>query len=50
MECNIINDKPKYNYKIKKGISNTKGGICVLQELNYPKEIIKNTKKTISII
>ena len=50
MSCEIINDKPKYHYKIKNGITSVKGGICVLQELNYPKEIIKNTKKILSQI
>ena len=50
MSCEITDNKPKYHYKIKKGITNIKGGICVLQELNYPEEIIKNTKKIISQI
>jgi len=50
MSCKIINNKPKYYYKIKNGITNVKGGICVLQELNYPQEIINNTKKIISQI
>lgn len=35
---NIIN----YTYKLKKGISKVKGGIQVLTDLNYPKEIIEN--------
>jgi len=50
MSCDIIDDKPNYHYKIKKGITDIKGGICVLQELKYPEEIIKNTKKIISQI
>ena len=50
MHCKIIKNKPKYYYKIKDGITNVKGGICVLQELNYPNQIIKKTKKIISEI
>lgn len=33
----------KYTYKLDKGISEVKGGINVLTEMNYPKEIIDNT-------
>jgi hypothetical protein len=36
-------DKIKYTYKLDKGISEVKGGINVLTEMNYPKEIINNT-------
>ena len=32
----------EFTYKIKKGISKTKGGIKVLKDLNYPKNIIEN--------
>jgi len=35
--------KIKYTYKLKRGISEVKGGINVLTEMNYPKEIIDNT-------
>lgn len=39
-----------YTYTIKPGISNIKGGFKVLQDMNYPEEIIKNnTKKYIQI-
>jgi len=34
----------KYTYKLVKGISNIKGGVKVLQELNYPSIIVKNTQ------
>jgi DNA mismatch repair ATPase MutS len=34
-----------YTYKLLKGISRVKGGIKVLKDLNYPEEIIHNTKK-----
>lgn len=36
-----------YTYKVKSGISRIKGGIKVLRDLEYPKEIIENTQKII---
>jgi hypothetical protein len=39
MKTDIINDKPKYHYKIQKGISVIKGGVHVLKDLNYPDSI-----------
>ena len=36
-------NKIKYTYKFVKGISEVKGGINVLTEMNYPKEIIDGT-------
>ena len=48
MEC--INSKSKdliYTYKLKNGISNIKGGISVLKELNYSSDIIDLAKTTI---
>jgi hypothetical protein len=33
----------KYTYLFKKGISNVRGGIKVLEDMNYPKEIILNS-------
>ena len=38
-----IENRIKYKYKLEKGISEVKGGINVLTELNYPKFIIDNT-------
>ena len=35
----------KYTYSIKKGISEVRGGIKVLTDMNYPKEILANTQK-----
>jgi len=32
----------QYTYVLSKGISNTKGGIKVLKDMNYPKEILDN--------
>ena len=50
MKTLIVNDEPQYTYKIKKGISEIKGGVSVLQNLNYPIEIIDKTKKIMSIL
>jgi DNA mismatch repair protein MutS len=33
----------KYRYQLKPGISDIKGGVSVLTEMNYPKEIIDHT-------
>jgi DNA mismatch repair ATPase MutS len=40
-----IDNKIKYTYKLEPGISEVKGGINVLSDMNYPKEIIDNTIK-----
>jgi hypothetical protein len=45
MATEKINNKLKYSYTLKKGISEVKGGINVLTEMNYPKEIIDDTIK-----
>jgi len=39
------NNKLIYTYKMEPGISEVKGGINVLTDMNYPKEIIENTIK-----
>jgi DNA mismatch repair ATPase MutS len=31
-----------YTYKLEKGISNVQGGMKVLRDMNYPKEIIES--------
>ena len=45
--CKMVTEKNgnkiKYTYQLSKGISEIKGGINVLTEMNYPEEIIKNT-------
>ena len=38
-----VGNKIKYTYKLDAGISEVKGGINVLTEMNYPSEIISNT-------
>ena len=35
----------EYTYLLKDGISNVKGGMKVLSDMNYPKEILETTKK-----
>ena len=37
------NKKITYLYKMEKGISNVKGVVSILEDMNYPKEIIDNT-------
>jgi hypothetical protein len=45
--CKMVTEKKNnkliYKYKLEKGISNVKGVINVLTEMNYPKEIIDDT-------
>jgi len=43
MMAEKIENRIKYTYKLVSGISNIKGGINVLSDMNYPKEIIDNT-------
>jgi DNA mismatch repair ATPase MutS len=49
LNCHMVtenkNNKLIYKYKLAEGISEVKGGIKVLTEMNYPKEIIDNTIK-----
>jgi hypothetical protein len=44
MKTIIKNDNIEYTYLIQDGISKTKGGLIVLRDMNYPKEILDNTK------
>jgi DNA mismatch repair ATPase MutS len=44
MDINERNEDFVYTYKLIKGISHIKGGIKVLNDLNYPEEIINETK------
>ena len=48
MKINNNGDNFDYTYKIDKGISNIKGGIKVLKDLEYPKEIIDSTMNIIN--
>ena len=38
------NDNFEYTYILQDGISKIKGGLKVLHDMNYPKEILDNTK------
>ena len=43
MKIDTESDKFAYTYKLKKGISDIKGGVKVLKDLDYPREIIDST-------
>jgi DNA mismatch repair ATPase MutS len=38
------NDTFEYTYLLQEGISSVRGGLKVLQDMNYPKEILDNTR------
>lgn len=44
MKSTIDNYKPKYFYVLEKEISQIKGGIAVLKEIEYPEEILDHAK------
>ena len=44
MKSTIDNYKPKYFYLLEKEISQIKGGIAVLKEIEYPEEILNHAK------
>jgi DNA mismatch repair ATPase MutS len=44
MDVEMVEDKIKFIYKLKKGISQVSGGIDILKKLNYPKEIIDSSQ------
>tara|TARA_B100000886_G_scaffold189813_1_gene130606 strand:+ start:8455 stop:10221 length:1767 start_codon:yes stop_codon:yes gene_type:complete len=45
MDIDILeNSEFKYSYKLSQGISNIKGGVKVLRELDYPENIIEDAK------
>jgi hypothetical protein len=48
MDATKSNNKIHYTYSMKEGISDVKGGINVLCDMNYPKEIIDNTIKNLT--
>jgi hypothetical protein len=51
MEVNVKSDyNVEYRYKYKKGISNIKGGIKVLYDLEYPESIIEKTKQILNTL
>jgi DNA mismatch repair ATPase MutS len=44
METTPMGDSFNYTYVLKKGISEVRGGIKVLHDMQYPDEIIQNSK------
>jgi len=51
MKIDIVGeDDFKYTYEMKKGISDIKGGVKVLKDLDYPIDIINDTVKTLKEI
>ena len=44
LQTHNVNNSLVFTYKLKKGISIVKGGIDILQKMNYPKEILDNCK------
>ena len=47
MEVKEDGEQFKYTYKLKKNISTVKGGVKVLRDLAYPKEIIEQAIYTL---
>lgn len=45
MSTNKEKDKITYTYQLNKGISTVKGGLNILNNMNYPKEILDNCKQ-----
>jgi hypothetical protein len=45
MNTKAFGDSFQYTYELKKGISTVRGGFKVLEDMNYPKEIIDNTNE-----
>jgi energy-coupling factor transporter ATP-binding protein EcfA2 len=50
MKIEVENDEFIYTYKLVNGISNVRGGVKVLKQLNYPAEIISNTENIIETL
>ena len=46
----VDKDNNLYNYKLIKGISLYKGGLKVLENMNYPTEILDNARTIIKDI
>ena len=43
MSVTLKNDQLNFNYKLKKGINQIKGGVQVLKQMNFPKHMINET-------
>ena len=47
MKPSSVGEEILHSYKIVRGISKIRGGICVLKELHYPNKILKETESII---
>ena len=50
MKTTIVGSIPKYSYKMVKGISDIKGGLCVLEQLDYPREILSDANDILKLM
>ena len=50
MKIDVSGEDFIYTYKLESGISNIKGGVKVLRDLDYPEYIINETKRMIQEI
>ena len=50
MKTVINNNTPHYTYKMIQGISEIKGGLCVLEQLCYPREILSNAETILKLM
>jgi DNA mismatch repair ATPase MutS len=50
MQIEVENDEFIYTYKLVSGISDIRGGVKVLKQLDYPKEIISTTEEIIETL
>lgn len=50
MQIEVENDEFIYTYKLVSGISDIRGGVKVLKQLDYPKEIISTTEEIIGTL
>jgi hypothetical protein len=50
MDSTLIKDTINYKYKIVDGVSKIKGGINILKQFNYPKNIITISQETLNIL
>jgi len=50
MKTLINNSIPYYTYKMINGISEIKGGLCVLEQLHYPREILSNAENILKLM
>ena len=47
MGSELVDGEVKHSYKLTDGVSKVKGGIAVLKQLGYPKDIVERSKNVI---